>query len=259
MKFKKIFSVFIMFVFLLQISPISTLAETNNPCPPVMYSRLEQENMILTRTSSDLSPEKCKCGDTVKLNTMEDIVFNNNVIIPCGSTIEGTVIKSQNTRIFRADAYIDILITKIYTSSCCMSFQNSPIKLRLEDPRAKSFAKKIIERAPIQATNTGTSIALSTATDLAGGVIFAITVGAATAVGLITGYIYPDIDKTRLEGSITRGIEATPVGLLLITLQAGYDTDYKTCSIITIRFNNKIKQQIASTYWTPVISSGCVP
>ncbi|OGH98501.1 MAG: hypothetical protein A2039_05385 [Candidatus Melainabacteria bacterium GWA2_34_9] len=247
MKLNKFFLIFSIIALLSQTLSISAFAQQYSctKADKEWSKRLIKENLVLTRTLTDLNSETAKPCDKLQLKTMDDIDCGNKVIIPCGSIIEGKVVKAKNNFILRSDAYIDFLITNIKTSSGCnICLEQDPIKLRIVDPHYKSSMKKLLERAPIFVAGPATSIPLGAATALGGGVIFAITIGAQATAGFLSGLIYPDIDKTRIDGAIIRAVEGTPVGTFRIVVERGFEINSPACCYVTIRLDDKAKQQI---------------
>lgn len=249
MKLSKFFLIFSIVALLTQTFSISAFAQEQYNCTKTdkdWSKRLLKENLVLTRTLSDLKSETAKPCDKLQLKTLNDIDCGNKVIIPCGSIIEGKVVKVRNNFILRSDAYIDFLITNIKTcSGCNICFEQDPIKLRIVDPRYKSSMKKLLERAPIFVAGSATSITLGAATALGGGVIFAITVGAQATAGFLSGLIYPDIDKTRIDGAITRAVEGTALGAVVIVADKGFEINSPACCYVTIRIDDKARQKIS--------------
>jgi hypothetical protein len=177
-------------------------------------------------------------------------------MIPCGSMIEGKVVKKRNSIPLRSDAYIDILVTNIkLVSGCNICLENDPIKLRIVDPNYKTTGRRFLQRLPILVSGPAVSLPLGAASSLGGGTVFAITVGAQAAAGFLSGLIDPDIDKTRLDGAITRAVEGTPVGTFLIVTERGHEIDSPACHYITIKLDKKAKQRIISSMQQTVASS----
>lgn len=256
-KFLLILSVFMFFVFG---NSGSALAENKCNCGgevPVFKSRLVEENLILTSTASNLSTESIKPCDRVALKVLENVNYCNKVVIPCGSLIEGKVVKVKKNLMLRTDAYIDFMITNIKVSPCCnICLENDPIELRIVDPHYKGGLRRILQRAPIMVAGPAVSIPVGAATGLAGGVVFAITVGAQATAGFLSGLVDPDIDKTRIDGAITRAVEGTPIGTFLIVAETGYGIDAPACNYITIRFDDISRQKILGAMQRTV-ATGC--
>jgi len=255
MKLNRIFSIFILAVFLLQNFSLGAFAAEEKE-DLILSKRLIKENLVLTRTLTDLKSETAKPCDKLQLKTLANIDCGNKVIIPCGSLIEGKVVKVKNNFILRTDAYIDILVTNIkMASGCNICFEQDPIKLRVVEAHYKTFFRRIFQRLPVIVSGPAVSIPLSAATGLSGGVIFAITVGAQAASGFISGLIDPDIDKTRIDGAITRAVEGTPVGTFLIVVEKGFEINSPACCYITIRLDDKAKQKIICSMQRAVASN----
>ena len=248
MKLNKFLLIFFTIALLAQTLSGSVLAQEACNCKKIdsnLSARLSKENLIFTRTLSDLRSETAKPCDKLALQTLDDINFCNKIIIPCGSIIEGKVVKVRNNTIFRSDAYIDFVITNIkMNSGCNVCLDQDSIKLRIVDPHYKGFWRRTLQRAPVVIAGPSVSIPLAVATNLNGGIIFAITVGAQATAGFISGLIDPDIDKTRIDGAIVRGVEGTPLGTFLITVEKGFDIDSSACCYVAIRFDDKAKQKI---------------
>jgi hypothetical protein len=255
MKLSKFFLIFSAIALLAQTLSLDAFAaEDKNDL--ILSKRLIKENLVLTRTLSDLSSETAKPCDKLQLKTLDDIDCGNKIILPCGSIIEGKVVKVRKSLVLRSDAYIDFLITNIQTGSGCnICFEQDPIKLRIVDPHYKGFLRRILQRAPIFISGPAVSIPLGAATGLSGGVIFAITVGAQATAGFVSGLIDPDIDKTRINGAITRAVEGTPVGTFLITVERGFELNSPACCYVTIKFDDKAKQKIVCSMQRAIATS----
>jgi len=255
MKLNKIFSIFIVAIFVFQTFSLRVFAEDQKN-DLILSKRFIKENLVLTRTLSDLNSQTAKPHDKLQLRTLADIDCGNKVVIPCGSIIEGKVVKAKNNYILRTYAYIDILVTNIkMISGCNICFEKDPIKLRIVEPHYKSFFRRIFQRLPVIVSGSGVSIPLIAATGLSDGVIFAITVGAQTTAGFISGLIDPDIDKTRIDGAIIRAIEGTPLGTFLITAERGFEINASACSYVTIKLDEKAKQKIIFSMQRAVVSN----
>ena len=248
MKLSKFIRIFFIVALMTQTLSLGAFAQQYNctKSDKEWSKRLIKENLVLTRTMSDLKSETAQPCDKVSLKILDNIDCGNQAIIPCGSLLEGKVVKKRNNLIFRSDAYIDILVTNIKMSSGCnICLENDPIKLRIVDHNYKTFVRRFLQRAPIMVAGPAVSIPLGTVDSLSGGVIFAITLGAQMASGFISGFIDPDIDDTRIEGAIIRAVEGTPVGTFLIAVESGAKINSPACCYITIRLDDKARRKIA--------------
>lgn len=243
MKVKKVILILIAAVFLLQAFPVSVFAEEKCNCID-LSARYKKEKLVLTKSLSPLSSDTAKIGDVLKFKVMENVDFNNKILIPADSIIEGKIVKVRKTYILRSDAFIDILITNIQTVSGCINLEKEPVKLRIADIHYKSALRRLLQRAPVVISGFTTTIVLSQASKLNDVAVVALAFGAGTVMGFISGLIDPDIDKTRFNGAIVRGIEGSPVGTVLVTIQKGYKVDFATDCVVMIKFDDKIKQQI---------------
>jgi hypothetical protein len=225
-------------------------------CQPSRFiQRLKNENLIMTRNLSKISADTAKCNDVHKFVVFNDITLCNKVIVPCGSIIEGKVVRARKNMIFRTDAFVDLVVTNIQTGTTCINLEKTPIEMRITDYRYKGLVRRTVQRAPVVIANTATSIALNAATNMAGGVVFAITTGAGVAAGLISGFLDPDIDKSRIDGAIVRGVEGTALGTFLLTVEEGYDVKFPESCIVVMRFNEEGKQKLACAIEQTAISS----
>lgn len=259
MKAGKFFITFLAFLFLVQNFSVRASAEDRCNCGgevPVFKSRLVEENLILTSTASSLKSETTKPCDRIALKVLENVNYKNKVVIPCGSLIEGKVVKVKKDLMLRSDAYIDFLITNIKINPCCnICLENDPIKLRIVDPHYKGAFRRLLQRAPIFIAGPAVSIPLGEVAALGGGVVFAITVGAQATAGFLSGLIDPDIDKSRIDGAITRAVEGTPVGTFLIVTETGYEINTPANNYITIRFDDKSREKILGAMQKTVATS----
>jgi len=256
MKLKKFFVIFLTTVFLFQILPINAFAQERYTCQdPVINSRLKKENLVVTRSLSKLSADTAKPDDIYKFKVLDDIAYENKIIIPCGSIIEGKVVKVRKTSMLRIDAYIDLLITSVQNNSVCINLEKEPIKIRITDPHYKSFMRGFWQRTPVTLCNTATSIALTAATNMSSGVILAIETGVGIVTGFASGFVDPDIDKTRVNGGIVRGVEGTLLGTFLIVTEQGFDVKYPESCVVVIKFDDKLKQKLACAMQNAVISA----
>ncbi|MEI8388627.1 MAG: hypothetical protein WCG23_01955 [bacterium] len=240
MKLNKILLILLIMLFITQIFSKSVTAKT-----PDYKSRLEKEHLVLTKALSELCSETTKPCDKIELKVLEDINCGNRTIIPCDSIIEGKVVKVKNSFFLRSDAYIDFLITNIKMSSGCnICLEKEPIKLRIVDPNYKNIVRRVLQRAPVFVGGLATSISLGAASPLSNGVIAAVSIGASALGGFVSGFVDPDIDKTRIDGAITRGVEGTPLGSFLLTVENGCSINSFNFCYVTIKFDEKARQKV---------------
>lgn len=240
MKFKKIIIYCFLAIFFCSTTmPVKVLAENN---------------VVLISAASNIDTKTSKPNDVCKFKIMDDVNLGNKTIIAKDSTLEGKIVKVKKTSLLRSDAYIDVLITEISTNKGNLNIQNDKIKMRIADSRYKDLNKRIVQRTPAYAASYATSIALSSATEYAGGIIFVITLGATILAGFTSGWIDPDVGCPKLQGAFIRCAEGTPAGTLLTCVQCGYDVNCGKNCFLSVRFDRKTREKLASLYENSYVS-----
>ena len=98
--------------------------------------------------------------------------------------------------------------------------------------------QRFSQQVSIRVTGYGTFIPLSEATNLNGGIIYAISVGANIAAGAVTGFFTPNIGKTRLETSAKRSFEASPIGAVYGVITTGNEAALNQGDAIVLTIDN---------------------
>jgi hypothetical protein len=245
MSVKKFFLV-VLSVFVLQCCPISVLAIENYVSPnEIVYSRLEKEKLVPAKLMQNLAVKTVKKGDVVNFKLIGNVESDKKIIVPAQSILEGKVVNLRKALWFRADAYVDVLVTSVKNNSGSQNIENKKVVLRIADYHYKSFWRRTLQRTPVVLCGVATSITLSQATNMNAVSYGSIAFGVGTLVGFISGLIDPDIDRTRWNGAVLRGIEGSPYGTLIITVQRGYGLNFKADDVILIKFDEKTKQKFA--------------
>ena len=204
------------------------------------------EDLILARTLSELKCSSVKKGDIFKFKVLEDVNYKNRMIIPDGSTVEAKVTKVRKKFFLRSDAYVEILLTSITTvDNEAIDLEDDKIKLRITSPYYRTASRKILQRSPVVALSTGSSIPLGITTGWHSGIIAAISAGAGAVGGAISGFIDPEMGKSRINCSLVRAVEGTPFGTVLITVGQGHEVNFPAQCHFVIRIDENIKKEIA--------------
>jgi hypothetical protein len=128
----------------------------------------------------------------------EDYVFKGNRL-PQGTVLKGHVAEVRQSHRFGRPGYLGLRVNEVaYPSGQVLSFKDLGGKKydeKLHNPDAQSAGGLIGRNLPITAVSLATSIPLQTATDLNGGVVAAIALGARMVTGAVQELVSPT-DKT---------------------------------------------------------------
>lgn len=201
---------------------------------------------VVAVAKTNLCAPTTNIGDCFCAEITSNIKSQQKLIVPSGSLFCGKVSKiNVPHRIFDRDGYIQVLIDSIETpqgQKICL--EKTPIIYKIFSPYAKSFKRKSAEQALPRITGSSTSIALGTATNLNGGVVYAISSGVSTILGTISGFFTPDYCKTRLQTAAKRTAETSPIGVIIGISTKGY-TAYIDCDkYIILNLNNNVLSAI---------------
>ncbi|OGI04278.1 MAG: hypothetical protein A2Y25_09400 [Candidatus Melainabacteria bacterium GWF2_37_15] len=185
-----------------------------------------------------LDSNKSVIEDDFNAELSENIYYKGNLLFPQGSILKGNISKIEKQNILRTNACIHVIVNEIQTpDSQIISFKDDPLKLKFMDPRSKTLARKTFERAPSVIAQGVVAISLGAASNLGGGVIYAIGVGTSAGAGLISGFISPDAGLSRSRGALVRAFENTSPGTVYVITRKRYNVYYKPDSSTSLKLD----------------------
>jgi len=222
---------------------------------------IPKNNNVLAVSRTSLNSSTSNVGDIFSAKMVESLTIGGNEIIPSGSIVSGSVSSVKRPTRLSINGKIVISINRIETPTGQMiNLQGREIRGIVLYPNTPSIRKRLALRLPVNAASYGTSIPLDKATDLNGGVIYAISQGAAIVGGAITGFIVPNKDQTRFQGSMMGAYNSSPIGSVGQVIGKGKDASINTGDPVILNFDRitvaKIdSQRVATTgQQTPQLS-----
>ena len=199
-----------------------------------------ENKKILTLSRTNLNGRTAKVGDDFSAITEEDLVMSGKIILPSQSIICGKITQIKQPARFSKNGVIIVRANQIQTpQGQVMPVEDQNIRYSIIAPHAKTYKERALERIPITTASTGTSIPLSQATDLNGGIVYAISTGAAVLAGAVTGALNPDYGRTRAESSAARAFNATPFGIIAFMGRKGQDAQINTGDPLILNLNKE--------------------
>jgi hypothetical protein len=228
-------------IFLMIISANTCIAQGQTCNTPINIKNLPKLMPILALSRNDLSTSASKQGDQFTAKIVENLIIDNNTIIPTDSIVYGTVEKVKIPKRYPLrNGELILSIQKIETpDGNKIIFDPDEVNARVISPLTKSINRRFYEAAPIRAAGYSTSIPLGQASTLNSGAVYAISVGASTVVGLITGFAVPDAGRTRFRSSIERGVDSTPIGAVRGFVAIGQDVGIDTGDGIVLNIDRE--------------------
>ena len=210
----------------------------------VINKRQKIKTLALSR--NDINTTCAKKGDCFSVKLVEDVKVGDCVAIPSGSIISGQIRSIDMPRTFPSrDGAIHICMNKIELP-CGEVIDISCKKIEgvILSPYRKDYKQKFAERVPVTAVYYAVAIPVDLATDLAGGVVYAIATGGAMITGAASGLVYPNKGQSRGTSAFYRSIYSTPIGTGRMFVANGKDAALLAGDGIVIRFENKTVQKI---------------
>ncbi|MFH0703153.1 MAG: hypothetical protein V2B14_06425 [bacterium] len=187
---------------------------------------------------TNLSSSTAKIGECFQAKIPKNLTLKSGTTIPSDSIIYGQVIKVKKSKRFSRGGSITLTANQIQTPQG----QTIPLenfKSIVVSPYVKPLKERFLERIPIAVASSGTSIPLSAATNLNGGIVYAISLGAGVVMGAVSGIFDPDYEKTRTQTAAIRAFESTPIGGIKIAASKGKEVNLKIGDCIIFKYNNK--------------------
>lgn len=206
----------------------------------------KSSSKVLVALNAPISSHTAQPGDKFEAKTVEPM-NSGDYTLPLGTILQGEVIKVKKERQPSADAFVLVRVNSlVFTDGKTYEFKKDNPKIELMDPKAYKFEEKTIRRLPPNIASAGSSIALSTASNLPGGVIFAIGTGVSLLTGAIYGAVYPDKFRSRYESAASRGYYSTSVGTANSLINKGYDVKLAMNDMVLVTFSNEALDEIRS-------------
>lgn len=201
---------------------------------------------LLALSRSDLSTSASQDGDAFSAKIVENLIIDGNIIIQQDSIVQGVVVKVKKPKRYPLrNGELILSIKQIQTpDGNIINFDTDEVNAKVISPLTKSINRRFYEAAPIRAAGYSTSIPLGQASTLNAGAVYAISVGASTVVGLITGFAIPDAGRTRFRSSIERGVDSTPIGTVRGFVAIGQDVGIDTGDAIVLNIDRNTIEKI---------------
>lgn len=211
--FKKVLLSFIAISLALLNPAVSSFAR-NNTNTKKSAAYIPPNVGLLAVSETNLDSRSTKPGDIFQAKLAEGLMIGENVAVQSGSTVYGVVTRvSQPKRIPVRNASIILLINEIQTpDGQRIALGTKDTKGVVISPYSRTVKTQAIKGGTIRAASYGTTIPLSNASTLNGGVVYAIGIGASAVTGGIVGFLIPDVGTTRLNSSANGFINGTPIG-----------------------------------------------
>jgi len=204
-----------------------------------------ENKKILTLSRTNLNGLTAKVGDDFSAITEEDLVMVGKIILPSQSIICGKITQIKQPARFSKNGVIIVRANQIQTpQGQVIPVEDQNVSYSIIAPHAKTYKERALQRIPITMASTGTSIPLSQATDLNGGVVYAISTGAAVLAGAVTGALYPDYGRTMIQSSAARAFNATPFGIAAFIGRKGQDAQINTGDPLILNLNKEALAKI---------------
>lgn len=242
----------IILAFIINANTSLTIAQVNT------QNNIQQQQMLIPKSSkvlalsrTNLDTLNTKIGDNFCAKIVENLIIGKNVIIPCNSIVYGQVLKVKKPQRLNRNGKIILSINQIQTpDGKLICLQGSEIKGVIVSAYEESLKKRIGKKIPPEAAGYSTSIPLGQATNLNGGIVYALSTGASMVGGAVTGIFTPDIGKSRLQSFFLGGLNASPIGTAYNTIRKGKDAGINTGDSLLLTLNKatiiKIQDQYAA-------------
>lgn len=199
-----------------------------------------EDNKILIISQTALNNTTAKVGETFSASLAENLVSGQEILAPKGSIISGPITRVTQPKRARMYGTITVSLNQIQTPQGeTISLGERPIIVEMIPPEGKRFMERVGERTPVAMAASGTSIPLNEATDLNGGVVYAISVGASAVMGAVTGFFDPDYGKTRGRTALYRAFESTPLGSVYLATTKGEKVNVSRGDTLVVTFNKE--------------------
>lgn len=226
----------------------SCFAQNQTTIAPININNLPKLIPLLAISRNDLNTCTSKDGDIFSAKIVENLIIDNNTIIPQDSIIQGVVVKVKKPKRYPLrNGELVLSIKQIQLpDGKIISFNTDEVDARVVSPLTKSIDRRFYEAAPIRAAGYGTSIPLGQATSLNGGAVYAISLGASTIIGLLTGFAVPDAGRSRIRSSIERGVDSTPFGTVRGFVAIGQDVGIEVGDGIVLNIDRETIEKFCS-------------
>ena len=211
---------------------------------------INKNQKILALLRTNLDTKTTKKGDPVSAVLMDDVIAGQKILIPKNSVLTGQVYKVFKPKRLNMDAAIVFGINQIQTpQGQIINVTGKGTKFKIQSPYAKTIKNRIALRAPVSIASSGTSIPLDAATNLNGGVIYAISTGASIVSGFATGIFTPQLGQTRMDAAFSRAFSSSPIGGLKEISSNGKDINLKCGDGIMINFSKDLLSNLYNTVY----------
>ncbi|EKE02288.1 MAG: hypothetical protein ACD_20C00402G0018 [uncultured bacterium] len=206
---------------------------------------------LLAISRTYLDTKTTNIGEPFSAKVVENLIVGENIVVPSGSILTGQVIEVRRPGIrpINKNGQIKVSINQLETpDGQIISLAGREINGLVISQYAKTLQRRVVERIPTLAVTNGTSIPLNEATDLNGGVVYAISTGARAVTGFMTGLIAPEPGRTRIASAFRMGAFETPIGTAYQFLTPGYDVQINSGDSIVFSFDEPTIAKIQEQY-----------
>ncbi|MDD3014641.1 MAG: hypothetical protein PHC34_13145 [Candidatus Gastranaerophilales bacterium] len=203
---------------------------------------------ILAISRTNLATATAKPGDIFTAKIVEDMKICDKLLIPANSIVCGMVTEVKKPKRYPLrNGAITLYVNLIETpQGQKISLEGREVLGKIISPLEKSIDRRFYEAAPIRAGGYGTTIPLSKASDLSSGAVYVIGMGASMVVGAVTGFVVPDVGRTRLRSSLERTVDSTPIGSIRGFVAVGQEVGIKCGDGIILNFDKKTIEKLES-------------
>ena len=229
---------------------VSYAQNITSDCNQCSQATIPNKLKVLALSRTSLCDNTAKVGDDFCAKLIENVCIEKQILIPSGSIVYGKVKKvNAPKRFINRDGFILISICEIQTpQGQRISLAGNEVDGKIISPYTKSTKVRVAQQVPIRVAAYGTSIPLSSATNLNGGVIYAIATGASMAAGAVTGFLTPDYGLSRTQTSAKRALEASPVGTAYGVITKGNEAQIGCGDGIIFNFEKASIKRIQQQY-----------
>jgi len=212
------------------------------------YHDIPQNTPLLAISRTNLDTGSSKPGDVFTAKVVEDLKICNKIIIPANSIVCGMVTEVRKPKRYPLrNGLITLYINQIETpQGQKISLEGREVSGKIISPLEQTIRRRVVGTLPPRAASYGATIPVGRATDLSGGVVYAIGMGAAVTAGAISGFAVPDPCRSRIRSSFERAVDSTPIGAVRGFVAMGQEVGIKSGDGIMLNFDKKTIAKIQS-------------
>ncbi len=243
---KRVFLAYLLLVLLVFSTPFKVLAEERSELNKTIVVNKRQKYKSLALARNPLCSFVTCEGTCFEAKIVEDLYVGKCNAVPQGSVLRGEVSKIDKARRFPSrDGAVHVAMNELQLpNGQIINLKARKIEGIALSPYRKGYKEKFIERTPVAVAYYAISIPIGAATDIAGGAVYAIATGGAMLAGAITGFIDPDVGRSRSKTALYRAWDGTPIGTGRMIVTKGKTVDLKEGDGIIMRFEDQTLRKI---------------